>query len=197
MAVDPANNLVVLLDDSSDSSDNTNTPKDFKAWIEMAPVPKASVAHGPGRGRGRGRGWPTRTYLPSNTRKKMHQLSTLVKAAAESSGFKRIPRGVPVQVSLWFYIRRPDEDFVNRQRAEGRLKPNALENKTVVAVKPDIDNFAKFVLDSITGVLYDDDAQVSILQMHKSRDNSGTCEGRIAIQVCACSRTATAFLPDF
>jgi hypothetical protein len=45
--------------------------------------------------------------------------------------------------------------------------------KTIVPVKPDVDNF---------GALFVDDAQVVALHMYKLRGNKGMCNGRIQIE---------------
>ena len=51
----------------------------------------------------------------------------------------------------------------------------------MVAIKPDNDNLAKFLLDSVTEVLFADDAQIVDLRILKLRDNEGLCEGRVGI----------------
>jgi Holliday junction resolvase RusA-like endonuclease len=42
-------------------------------------------------------------------------------------------------------------------------------------VKPDVDNFAKFLLDSLTGALFVDDAQVVVLHMYKLHVTTREC----------------------
>ena len=65
-------------------------------------------------------------------------------------------------------------------------------------VKPNIDNLAKFLLDVITGVLFEDDAQVVELQMFKLRDSVGLCNGRVAIDVQVVSnKTPAEIMPNF
>jgi Holliday junction resolvase RusA-like endonuclease len=49
-------------------------------------------------------------------------------------------------------------------------------------VKPDVDNFGTFLLDSLTGALFVDDAQVVAIHMYKLRDYEGMCNGRIQIE---------------
>ena len=58
----------------------------------------------------------------------------------------------------------------------------------------DIDNYAKFVLDALTGLLYQDDKQVVLLSAARVLDNRDACTGAINImvknvterQVCFC-----------
>ena len=65
-------------------------------------------------------------------------------------------------------------------------------------VKPDIDNLAKFLLDALTGVLFEDDAQVVELQVFKLRDSVGLCNGRVAVYVQVVSnRTPAEIMTNF
>ena len=48
---------------------------------------------------------------------------------------------------------------------------------------PDIDNLAKFVLDSLNGIAYKDDCQVVKLVVYKLMDNAGPCTGRTIVEV--------------
>ena len=45
----------------------------------------------------------------------------------------------------------------------------------------DIDNYAKFVLDALTGLLYQDDKQVVLLSAARVLDNRDDCNGAINI----------------
>jgi Holliday junction resolvase RusA-like endonuclease len=49
-------------------------------------------------------------------------------------------------------------------------------------MKPDVDNFGKFLLDSLTDAVFVDNAQVVALHMYKLRDNKGMCNGRMQIE---------------
>ena len=160
----------------------------------MEPCPKPSTAHGIGRGSPFSK---PRTYLPTPARKKMKQFAAMVQTAAESKGFSPIPESLPVQITVWCLLKRPNSDFVNNQR-QGRLKESAQEaSKTWVAIKPDIDNLAKFVLDAVKGILYTDDKQIVDLHMHKLRDSAGLCNGRVGIAVAVCTQTPQQILPEF
>jgi hypothetical protein len=71
----------------------------------------------------------------------MNDFSARLKEAVKLPGFVPFPREVPVEVHAWC---RPNEDFVSRKRAKGRLKPEATDLvNMVVAVKLDTDNLAK------------------------------------------------------
>lgn len=175
---------------------NRNT---IALWVPMAPCPKPSVRNGPGRGYGRGRGGGRyRTYLDTPTRQKMNQFTNHVRDAVIQQRFEIFPQEVPVEVHIWCFLKRPKEDFVCRRRVEGRLKPEALEHSnTVVAIKPDTDNLAKFILDAVSGVLFTDDSQIVELHMYKLRDNHGLCSGRVAIKVNKSQKQVEEMMPNF
>ena len=80
----------------------------------------------------------------------------------------------------------------------GKLKLEALlPHKTWGPIKPDLDNIAKFVLDSVKGILCVDGKQIVNLTMHKMRDSQGLCLGRVGIQMAPCRGTPETFMPDF
>ena len=108
------------------------------------------------------------------------------------------PRHQPLCLKVWFFMKRPKDDFINRERAVGRLKPRALaEAGTILAIKADIDNLAKFGLDGLKHALYNDDAQVVELHLFKLRDSEGLCTGRIAIKCFPMNKTIQQLMPDF
>lgn len=85
-------------------------------------------------------------------------------------------------VTVWHFMRRPNDDFVGRVRSPGNLRGDyALD--PYLPIKPDIDNLAKFVLDALNGPMFEDDRQVVKLVNYKRRDNKGMCEGRTVIRV--------------
>ena len=87
--------------------------------------------------------------------------------------------GLPVAVEIKFYMKRPNSHFKSNNRLKG-LK--ALVPFWFVA-SPDIDNLAKFVLDGMNKLVYEDDRQVSILVVHKLFDSNAGCNGRTVIEV--------------
>lgn len=47
-------------------------------------------------------------------------------------------------------------------------RPKSVKDRTLPWVKPDLDKLVRAVLDGLTGVAYDDDSQVVILQARKT-----------------------------
>jgi Holliday junction resolvase RusA-like endonuclease len=88
------------------------------------------------------------------------------------------PRGMRLCLTLIFYMRRPNSDFRNNQRGIDRLRQLLPFARPQV---PDIDNLAKFVLDGLNNLLYEDDRQVVKLTVYKLLDNHGSCDGRTII----------------
>lgn len=64
-----------------------------------------------------------------------------------------------IALHAMFYLARPKHHFRSSIPGVGRIKPTAPPGRAVQR-KVDIDNLAKFVLDSLNGVLYADDHQV-------------------------------------
>lgn len=85
-------------------------------------------------------------------------------------------------MTMVFRLRRPNQDFVGGRRGPGRLRPTALEQRLPSPRPPDVDNLAKFVLDSLNGLLYADDRQVISLHVTKLLDSDGLCLG--STEVC-------------
>ena len=109
--------------------------------------------------------------------------SKVREAIPETASGPLYARGVPVQMEVKFYMRRPNSDFRGGRRTGGVLRsllPNARP------IRPDIDNLAKFVLDASNGLFYDDDRQVVKLTLYKLLDNAGECEGRTVIHCSEC-----------
>ena len=61
-----------------------------------------------------------------------------------------------LEVSLLFSFRRPDYHFVGGNRASGILDNDVIAFPS----HTDVDNLCKFVLDSLNGVMYNDDSRV-------------------------------------
>ncbi len=80
-----------------------------------------------------------------------------------------------LEMSVKFRIKRPLSHFVGSKPGQGRIRPNApgkLHNS-----RSDVDNLAKFVMDSLNGVLYVDDRQIVRLKAVKILDSEGLCRG--------------------
>jgi Holliday junction resolvase RusA-like endonuclease len=162
----------------------------FQLWIPMAPLAKPSVSFG------KGRGGVWRAYFNNKATAARNEMKAFVQQAAAAVGFQQIPRNQPVEVKAWFFLKRPNDDFIGRRRGIGRLKESVL-HEWIVPVKPDTDNMAKLLLDALTGVLFVDDAQVTDMHMWKLRDSIGLCEGRVAIEVNLFDKPMASILPSF
>ncbi len=171
-------------------SDEDEQADELKMVVPMCPMAKASVSYGPGRGGG------LRAYFNNDVTRAKKQFADHVRAAASAQGFQMIERSQPVTIKVWCFLKRPKDDFVSKRREAGNLRPSALDN-TVIAIKPDTDNLAKFVLDSLTGVVYADDAQIVDLHMLKMRDSEGLCNGRVAFAASRFSGDWQSLMPDF
>jgi Endodeoxyribonuclease RusA len=88
-------------------------------------------------------------------------------------------------VSIAFRMRRPLHHFRANRRgpaAGGLFQLKASAPPQTFVTRSDVDNLAKFVLDSFNGLLYDDDRQVCSLHATKILDNDGLCLG--STEVC-------------
>jgi len=124
--------------------------------------------------------WKTRIfYNPAG--RKVTAFKALVKAAIPASRHGAVfPSGVPVAVTITFYMRRPDTDFKRGSRIGGVLKAMV---PVMRPISPDLDNLVKFVLDALNGVLFADDSQVVQLTAWKLLDSVGECQGRTVVEV--------------
>lgn len=66
------------------------------------------------------------------------------------------PFKLPIKAELYFYEVRPKSHY-RTGKYSNLLKPNAPKKNVV---KKDIDNFVKFIFDSLNKHLYDDDSQI-------------------------------------
>ena len=67
---------------------------------------------------------------------------------------------LPVSVELRFYVPRPKGHFGSK----GLVRQSS---PTLPSRKPDIDKLSRAVLDALTGIAYQDDAQVAVLEARK------------------------------
>eukprot|EP00934_Nitzschia_sp_Nitz4_P009456 Nitzschia sp. Nitz4//scaffold3_size479765//385019//385345//NITZ4_000164-RA/size479765-exonerate_protein2genome-gene-1.370-mRNA-1//-1//CDS//3329550950//9446//frame0 len=79
-------------------------------------------------------------------------------------------------MSILFRMKRPKSHFKGNLPGPNRMKPNA--PSSAASIRTDVDNLAKFVFDSMNGLLYPDDKQVFSLHATKLLDNDGLCQGR-------------------
>jgi Holliday junction resolvase RusA-like endonuclease len=92
------------------------------------------------------------------------------------------PNGVAVTATIICYMKRPNSDFTNSQRGLGQIKSMIPLARPYV---PDINNLAKFVLDGLNRLVYEDDHQAVKLVACKLQDNDGECQGRTLITISA------------
>jgi Holliday junction resolvase RusA-like endonuclease len=86
------------------------------------------------------------------TRPWRQEVSKTAIDAVEREKFTLMPRGKAVSVACHFYFARPKS-----------LKKSVLHKMT----KPDVDKLARLILDSLTGIVYEDDSQVVSLSLLK------------------------------
>lgn len=97
------------------------------------------------------------------------------------SGALFFEEGDFIAISIMFRLPRPKDHFIGRKPGPGRLRQNSPGRLHHTRV--DVDNLAKFVLDSLNGVLYRDDRQVVWLQASKVLDTEGDCDGATEVKM--------------
>lgn len=113
-------------------------PLEFSAFVAMEPAAKA-------RPRMTRQG---HTYTPSGTMKAEARIQQQV-----SEAYGRLPYDGPLQVSITVWLQKPKSKPKTRPcRPTGR---------------PDVDNYAKLVLDALNGILWRDDSLVCRLFTEK------------------------------
>jgi len=163
--------IIELLDSGADDASPsipTVQPRVFRIVIDGQPKPQERPRFHNG-----GLGFPSRKW-------KLH-MKSLCKAATSNKVI--FGPKVPVSVTIWFYRKRPQTDFVGRRRQPGNLRHQALSMDVCSVDTADLDNLGKMVLDALSGVVYSDDKQVANLHLHKRRDNQGACLGRTVVEV--------------
>lgn len=75
-----------------------------------------------------------------------------------------------LSMAIVFRMKRPKLHFVAGKPGPGRLRLTA-PKQSCSNMRTDVDNLAKFVLDSLNGVLYEDDRQIASLHVTKLYDN--------------------------
>lgn len=97
------------------------------------------------------------TFTPAKTRAAERD----VRAVWREAGGHRLPDG-PVVAHIHIYLERPQSHFTSKGQlsSTGRRAPFPVR-------RPDLDNTAKLILDSLNGLAYRDDAQ--IVELHVRR----------------------------
>ncbi len=125
-----------------------------------------------------------RTYNPSEKYQKVFQeaFHELV------SGFDTKGLNYPffdeekyLAMTIIFRMKRPKNHFVNSRPGPGRLK--AKSPPQLSTIRSDVDNLTKFVLDSMNGLIYEDDRQIISIHATKVLDNDDLCTGSIEVYV--------------
>ena len=97
-----------------------------------------------------------RNYDPSSKEK------TKFRKEIAKLSLKKLSKGA-ISLSLTFYMPRPKAHY-----RTGKFKHLLKHNSpSIHIVKPDIDNLAKFIMDSLQGILWNDDCFVSVLEAKK------------------------------
>ena len=122
----------------------------------------------------------------------MTEMQTFAQGAREqlweqhARSFPVFPNGA-VALKVWFCCSPPLNHFVNkdRNRPKGQFLDSVMgrTNPVPVSVKPDDDNLLKFVLDSLTSVMWKDDNQVALITAYKCYDTQEPYTGRTIVEV--------------
>ena len=84
------------------------------------------------------------------------------------SQFRNNPFKCPIHLDIHFFMPIPKSASKIRRK---EMKANMIQHM----IRPDIDNLAKFVLDCLNGLVFDDDSQVFSMKIQKSySDNPAT-----------------------
>ena len=125
-----------------------------------------------------------RTYNPSEKYQKVFQdaFHELV-AGFDTQGFNYpfFEEDEYLAMTIIFRMKRPKSHFVNSRPGPGRLK--AKSPPQLSTIRSDVDNLTKFVLDSMNGVIYEDDRQITSIHATKILDNEDLCAGSIEVHV--------------
>ncbi len=87
-----------------------------------------------------------------------------------------------LHIKILFHLKRPKNHFLSNKPGPGRLRSQYSCNNRV-STRVDVDNLAKFVLDSLNGILYVDDRQIVELHVKKVFDNEDECLGKTQVWI--------------
>ena len=118
------------------------------------------------RGKARPRWGNGRTYTPRKT----VEYEKRVKACYMASGGKWMEGAVRAEITACYSIPKSAGKRARADMLSGKLRP---------AKKPDLDNVAKIVLDSLNGLAYQDDAAVVELVVEKFYSETPRVEVRL------------------
>ena len=87
-----------------------------------------------------------------------------------------------VEVEIEFYRKLPLSMFLAETRERGLRNPQMLGTKPWDTHRPDVDNLAKFVMDALQGVLYEDDSQLAKLTLAKHHHMTPPFTGKTIVK---------------
>jgi Holliday junction resolvase RusA-like endonuclease len=93
------------------------------------------------------------------------------------------PQNECLKLTILFRMKRPLSHFIASKPGPGRLKSAFAGQRLASNNRCDVDNLAKFVLDSLNGLLYVDDKQVVSLNVLKVYDTEGSCLGATEVEI--------------
>lgn len=111
---------------------------------------------GKGRPKFRRVGNFVQTYSPKKTVTQEQEIANVAKAAMG----KEEPLETPITVCIYFRMPIP-------KSYSKKLTKDCLDGLERHLKKPDLDNMAKLVLDSLNGIVYKDDSQITNLHLRK------------------------------
>jgi Holliday junction resolvase RusA-like endonuclease len=101
-----------------------------------------------------------------------------------------------ISIQIISRMKRPMKHFIANRPGPGRLRQStnnqstgAVSTSHLQVTRTDVDNLAKFVLDSLNGVLYEDDRQVASLQVTKVYDDEYPYTGSTDVIIRAMTET--------
>jgi Holliday junction resolvase RusA-like endonuclease len=116
-------------------------------------------------------------FLYNPSAKAQQSFCTTVESLFANHAAPLFPRDDYLTVVMVFYLKRPKNHYVGNKVAPERLRPTApLYTKS----PPDVDNLAKFVLDSMNGLLFHDDRQV--VSLHATKVYGDVPATRVTVQ---------------
>ena len=118
------------------------------------------------RGKARPRWGNGRTYTPRET----VEYEKRVKACYMAAGGGMLDRTIRAEITAYYSIPKSAGKRARADMLSGKLRP---------AKKPDLDNVAKIVLDSLNGLAYQDDAAVVELVVEKFYSETPRVEVRV------------------
>lgn len=94
------------------------------------------------------------TYTPNDTA----SYENLVKLAYKQTGARKLAGQIQGYICAWFPI----------PKSTGKKQASLMERQKIHPTKkPDLDNIAKIIFDSLNGIAYDDDSQIVAMTLIK------------------------------